>query len=104
MVMVGMIVSSYIYLALIVFVIGLVGFVVRRNAIVVLMCLELMLNAVNLLWITFARQHGNLDGQIAALFVMALAAAEVAIGLIIIVAIYRKKQTVDTEQFSELKL
>lgn len=99
-----MIVSSYVYLALTIFVIGLVGFVTRRNAIVVLMCLELMLNAVNLLWVAYARQHGNLDGQIAAFFVMVLAAAEVAVGLIIIVVVYRKRRTVDTDQLAELKL
>jgi NADH-quinone oxidoreductase subunit K len=99
-----MIVSSYVYLALTIFVIGLVGFVIRRNAIVVLMCLELMLNAVNLLWVAYARQHGNLDGQIAAFFVMVLAAAEVAVGLIIIVVVYRKRRTVDTDQLAELKL
>lgn len=96
--------SLYIYLALIVFVIGLVGFVVRRNAIVALMCLELMLNSVNLVWVAFARQHGNVDGQVAALFVMAVAAVEVAVGLVIIVIIHRKRQTVDTAQFAELKL
>ena len=73
--------ASYIYLSAVLFSIGAFGVLVRRNAIVVFMCVELMLNACNLAFVTFARVHGNLDGQVIAFFVMVVAAAEVVIGL-----------------------
>ena len=79
---------NYLYLAALLFTIGAVGVVVRRNAIVVFMCIELMLNAANLTLVTFSRLNGNLNGQIVAFFTMVVAACEVVVGLAIIVAIY----------------
>ncbi len=80
---------NYLYLAALLFTIGAVGVVVRRNAIVVFMCIELMLNAANLTLVTFSRLNGNLNGQVVAFFTMVVAACEVVVGLAIIVAIYR---------------
>ena len=76
---------NYLYLAALLFTIGAAGVLIRRNAIVVFMCVELMLNACNLAFVTFSRMHGNLDGQIIAFFTMVVAAAEVVVGLAIIV-------------------
>ncbi|CAM5622566.1 NADH-quinone oxidoreductase subunit K OS=Streptomyces antimycoticus OX=68175 GN=nuoK2 PE=3 SV=1 [Streptomyces antimycoticus] len=76
---------NYLYLAALLFTIGAAGVVIRRNAIVLFMCVELMLNACNLAFVTFSRLHGNLDGQIIAFFTMVVAAAEVVVGLAIIV-------------------
>ena len=81
--------DNYLYLSAILFTIGAVGVVVRRNAIVVFMCIELMLNAANLSLVTFARINGTLDGQVIAFFTMVVAACEVVVGLAIIVTIYR---------------
>ena len=75
----------------------------RRNPLVILLCLELMLNAGNLALVTFARAHGNQDGQIFALIVMVVAACEVAVGLGLIVAIYRRKLPVDVDELRELQ-
>src|SRR3981189_310832 len=85
--------EPYIILSAMLFSIGALGVLVRRNAIVVFMCVELMLNATNLAFVSFARQNGNLDGQIAAFFVMVVAAAEVVIGLAIIMAIFRTRRS-----------
>jgi NADH-quinone oxidoreductase subunit K len=76
---------------------------VRRNAIVVFMCIELMLNATNLAFVAFARQHGNLDGQIMAFFVMVVAAAEVVVGLAIIVTIFRTRRSASVDDANLLK-
>ena len=76
---------------------------VRRNAIVVFMCVELMLNACNLTLVTFARQHGNLDGQVGAFFVMVVAAAEVVVGLAIIMTIFRTRHSASVDDASLLK-
>ena len=95
--------TPFIVLSAILFTIGCVGVLTRRNAIVVFMCVELMLNASNLALVAFSRQHGNLDGQIAAFFVMVVAAAEVVIGLAIIVSIYRTRQTTSVDDASLLK-
>ena len=95
--------EPYIILAAILFSIGALGVLVRRNAIVVFMCVELMLNACNLAFVSFARQHGNLDGQIAAFFVMVVAAAEVVIGLAIIMAIFRTRRSASVDDASLLK-
>lgn len=95
--------SAYISLSLILFTIGSVGVLVRRNAIVVFMCIELMLNATNLALVSFSRQHGNLDGQVAAFFVMVVAAAEVVVGLAIIVSIYRTRRSTSVDDASLLK-
>ena len=96
--------TEYVSLSLILFTIGAVGVLVRRNAIVVFMCIELMLNATNLALVSFARQHGNLDGQLAAFFVMVVAAAEVVIGLAIIVSIYSTRRSTSVDEASLLKL
>jgi NADH-quinone oxidoreductase subunit K len=96
-------VTEYIVLSAILFTIGCVGVLVRRNAIVVFMCIELMLNACNLSLVTFSRQHGNLDGQIAAFFVMVVAAAEVVVGLAIIMTIIRTRRSASVDDASLLK-
>ena len=83
--------TNYIYLSAILFSIGAVGVVLRRNAIVVFMCIELMLNAANLAFVTFAHINGNLQGQVIAFFTMVVAACEVVVGLAIIVTIYRSQ-------------
>ncbi len=95
--------TEYIVLSAILFTIGCVGVLVRRNAIVVFMCIELMLNACNLSLVTFSRQHGNLDGQIAAFFVMVVAAAEVVVGLAIIMTIFRTRRSASVDDASLLK-
>ena len=93
----------YIGLSAILFTIGLIGFMIRRNAIVAFMCVELMLNATNLSLATFARMHGALDGQVAAFFVMVVAAAEVVVGLAIIVAIFRTRRSASVDDANLLK-
>jgi NADH-quinone oxidoreductase subunit K len=96
-------VNNYITLSLILFTIGSIGVLVRRNAIVVFMNIELMLNATNLAFVSFSRQYGNLDGQVAAFFVMVVAAAEVVVGLAIIVSIYRTRRSTSVDDASLLK-
>jgi NADH-quinone oxidoreductase subunit K len=95
--------THYLVLAAILFTIGAVGVLVRRNAIVVFMCVELMLNAANLSLVTFAQHHGNLDGQVGAFFVMVVAAAEVVVGLAIIVTIFRSRRSASVDDASLLK-
>jgi NADH-quinone oxidoreductase subunit K len=95
---------NYVYLATILFVIGGATVLTRRNAIVVFMGVELMLNAANLVFVTFARIHGSLDGQVIALFVMVVAAAEVVVGLAIIVAIFRARRSASVDDANLLKL
>ncbi|MGK5639064.1 NADH-quinone oxidoreductase subunit NuoK [Streptomyces sp. URMC 126] len=95
---------SYLYLSALLFTIGGVGVLIRRNAIVVFMCVELMLNACNLAFVTFSRMHGNLDGQIIAFFTMVVAAAEVVVGLAIIVSVYRARHSASVDDASLLKL
>ena len=95
--------ENYIIVSAILFTIGLVGFMIRRNAIVAFMCVELMLNAANLSLVTFARVHGALDGQVAAFFVMVVAAAEVVVGLAIIVAIFRTRRSASVDDANLLK-
>lgn len=96
-------VTSYIALSAILFTIGALGVLIRRNAIIVFMSVELMLNAANLAFVAFARYFGQLGGQIFVFFIMAVAAAEVAVGLALIVTIFQKKQTIDVDQLSTLK-
>ena len=93
---------NYLYLASILFTSGAVGVVVRRNAIVVFMCIELMLNAGNLAFVTFARINGNIEGQVVAFFTMVIAACEVVIGLAIIVTIYRSRRSASVDDASLL--
>jgi NADH-quinone oxidoreductase subunit K len=95
--------SWYLVLSGIVFVIGVVGVLVRRNALIIFMSVELMLNAANLAFVTFARYLDSLDGQVFVFFVMTVAAAEVAIGLAIIVNVFRLKETVYVDEINLLK-
>ena len=95
--------TPFLVLAAILFTIGCVGVLIRRNAIVVFMCVELMLNASNLAFVTFSRVNGNLDGQMAAFFVMVVAAAEVVVGLAIIMAIFRTRRSASVDDASLLK-
>ena len=96
--------TEYLTLSMVLFTIGAAGVLIRRNAIVVFMCVELMLNATNLAFVSFSRQSGTLDGQVAAFFVMVVAAAEVVVGLAIIVSIYRARQTTSVDDASLMKL
>ena len=98
-----MAIENYLYLSAILFTIGAVGVVVRRNAIVVFMCVELMLNAANLSLVTFSRINGTLDGQVVAFFTMVVAACEVVVGLAIIVTIYRSRRSASIDDASLLK-
>ncbi len=95
--------ANYIYLSAVLFSIGAFGVLVRRNAIVVFMCVELMLNASNLAFVSFARMHGNLDGQVIAFFVMVVAAAEVVVGLAIIMTIFRTRRSASVDEANLLK-
>jgi len=94
---------NYLYVAGLLFTIGAVGVVVRRNAIVVFMCVELMLNAANLTLVTFARINGTLDGQVVAFFTMVVAACEVVVGLAIIVTIYRSRRSASVDDANLLR-
>jgi NADH-quinone oxidoreductase subunit K len=93
----------YLFLSAVLFTIGAVGVLVRRNAIVVFMCVELMLNAGNLALVTFSRINGNLDGQVMAFFVMVVAAAEVVVGLAIIMSIFRTRRSASVDDANLLK-
>ncbi len=93
----------YLTLAAALFSIGAVGLLIRRNVLVMFMCVELMLNAVNLTFVTFSHTWGSFDGQIFAFFVMTVAAAEVAVGLGIIVAIFRQRHSIDVDEVHLLK-
>ena len=95
---------NYIYLSTLLFAIGAATVLVRRNAIVVFLGVELMLNATNLTFVTFARMNGSLDGQVIALFVMVVAAAEVVVGLAIIMAIFRARRSASVDAANLLKL
>ncbi|WP_425580858.1 NADH-quinone oxidoreductase subunit NuoK [Terrabacter lapilli] len=94
----------YVYLAVLLFAIGTAAVLTRRNAIIVFMGVELMLNATNLAFVTFSRMHGALDGQVMALFVMVVAAAEVVVGLAIIMAIFRARRSASVDDANLLKL
>lgn len=93
----------YLSLSAVLFVIGVLGVLLRRNAIVVLMSIELMLNAVNLTLVAFSQSMGDVAGQILVFFVMSVAAAEAAVGLAIVIALFRKKVTVDITEFNLFK-
>lgn len=95
--------TNYLVLASILFTIGATTVLLRRNAIIVFMGVELMLNATNLLLVTFSRLHGNLTGQVLAFFVMVVAAAEVVVGLAIIVAIFRTRRSASVDDINLLK-
>jgi NADH-quinone oxidoreductase subunit K len=95
--------TYYLYLSAILFTIGALGVLLRRNAIVAFMCIELMLNATNLALVTFSRINGSLDGQIMAFFIMVVAAAEVVVGLAIIVAMFRTRRSSSVDDTNLLK-
>jgi len=93
----------YLILSAVIFAIGVIGVLVRRNLIVVLMSIELMLNAVNLTFITFSRFLGSMQGQVIVFFVMAVAAAEAVIGLAIVISVFRHRRTLDPQEMQLLK-
>jgi NADH-quinone oxidoreductase subunit K len=96
-------INYFLVLALLLFSIGVVGVLLRRNAIIVFMSIELMLNSVNLVFITFSSYLGNSIGQIFVFFIMTVAAAEAAIGLAIIIALFRNKETINIDEINILK-
>ena len=102
-VIIGIPIQWYIYLSVALFCIGVLGVLFRRNAIIIFMCVELMLNAVNLLMAAFSRYFGDTGGQVFVFFVMAVAAAEVAVGLAILVTIFRNIHSVDIDDLKALK-
>ena len=95
--------ENYLYLSAMLFTIGATGVMLRRNAVVMFMCVELMLNAANLAFVTFARLHAELDGQMVAFFTMVVAACEVVIGLAIIMTIYRARRSVSVDDANLLR-
>lgn len=96
-------ISAYLALSAILFTIGVAGVLLRRNAIIVFMCIELMLNSVNLALIAFSSYLGDITGQVLVFFVMAVAAAEAAVGLAIVISLYRNRQTVNIDEVNILK-
>ncbi len=96
-------VNHYMMLSAILFAIGTFGVLTRKNAIVIFMCIEVMLNSVNLTFIALSRHVGNMDGQIFVFFVMTVAAAEAAVGLALMIAFFRNKESIDTDDFNLLK-
>jgi NADH-quinone oxidoreductase subunit K len=95
--------SYYLVLAAMIFTVGATGVLLRRNALIIFMCIEMMLNSVNLTLIALARQWGNLEGQIFVFMIMAVAAAEVAVGLAILIANVRHKQSINIDEINLLK-
>ncbi|MGQ0572239.1 MAG: NADH-quinone oxidoreductase subunit NuoK [Armatimonadota bacterium] len=95
--------SAYLALSAVLFTMGAIGVLVRRNALIVFMAVELMLNSVNLAFVTFARQHQSIDGQVAVFFVLVVAAVEVVVGLALIVDIFRSRETVDIDDVDLLR-
>ncbi len=96
-------ISYYLILAAALFCLGMFGVLIRRNALVVFMCVELMLNAANLTFLAFAKQNGDLVGHVSAFFVIAVAAAEASIGLAIVIAVFRSRGTVSIEEIRTMK-
>jgi NADH-quinone oxidoreductase subunit K len=95
--------NTYVFLSVALFAIGLLGVLIRRNTLVVFMCLELMLVASTLALVAFSRYNGTMDGNVFVFFILTVAAAEVAVGLAIIVALFRKRQTIQIDQLNSLK-
>lgn len=95
--------SWYLILSAVIFAMGTAGLLVRRNPLVMLMCVELMLNAVNLTFVTFAREFNDIGGQVVVFFVMVVAAAEVTVGLGILVSILRRRPGIDADDVAELR-
>jgi NADH-quinone oxidoreductase subunit K len=96
--------QQYLVVSVLLFSLGLVGVIIRRNILVIYMALELMLNAANLALVAFSRFNNNLDGQVMVFFIITVAASEVAVGLALIVALYRRRQTTHVEDLTTLKL
>ena len=96
--------SHYMIVSALLFSLGLLGVIVRRNVLVIYMSLELMLNAANLAFVAISRFHNNVDGQVIVFFIITVAAAEVSVGLALIVALYRRRQTTHVEDLATLKL
>lgn len=99
----GISINMYLMLSTILFIIGAIGVMARRNIIIIFMCIELMLNAVNLLLVAFSTLHGDTSGQVFVFFIMAVAAAEVAVGLAILSMIYRNIKSIDSDLLGDLK-
>jgi NADH-quinone oxidoreductase subunit K len=95
--------NYYLVLSAVIFAIGVTGVIIRRNLIVILMSIELMLNAVNLTFIAFSRALGSIDGQVIVLFVMTVAAAEAVVGLAIVISVFRHRQTLDPQEMQLLR-
>ena len=95
--------NSYLIVSAVLFSIGTIGVLTRKNAIVIFMCIELMLNAVNLTFVAFSSHLGNLDGQIFVFFIMTVAAAEAAVGLALIIAFYNNKESIDVDDVNMMK-
>ena len=95
--------NAYLVLSFVLFAIGLLGVLIRRNTLIVFMCLELMLVASTLALVAFSRFNGTMDGNVLVFFILTVAAAEVAVGLAIIVALFRKRQTVQLDELNSLK-
>jgi len=98
-----MLLQYYMVLSALLFTIGVIGVLIRRNAIIIFMCIEIMLNAVNLLFVAFSRELGDPSGQVIVFFVMTVAAAEVAIGLAIIVSVFNNHATVNVDEIRSMK-
>lgn len=99
----GISINMYLMLSTVIFIIGAIGVMARRNTIILFMCIELMLNAVNLLLVAFSTLHADTAGQVFVFFIMAVAAAEVAVGLAILSMIYRNLKTIDSDMLDKLK-
>jgi len=95
--------NNYLIVSAVLFSIGTVGVLIRKNAIVMFMCIELMLNAVNLTFVAFSRHLGNLDGQIFVIFIMTVAAAEAAVGLALFIAFFNNRESIDIDDVNLLK-
>jgi NADH-quinone oxidoreductase subunit K len=95
--------ANYLILAAVLFCLGMLGVLLRRNALVVFMCIELMLNAANLTFLAFARERGDAVGHLSAFFIIAVAAAEAAVGLAIVIAVFRSRGTVNIEEIQAMK-
>lgn len=95
--------NSYLFVGALLFAIGAIGVLTRRNAIVIFMCVELMLNAVNLSFVALSRYLGNIDGQIFVFFVMTVAACEAAVGLALMIAFYNNRESIDVEDMNLMK-
>ncbi len=96
-------IHHYLILSALLFCLGLIGIIIRRNILIVLMCIEVLMNAVNLTFIALARYYNNIDGHVISIFVMAIAAVEAAIGLGIVIALFRNRETIKTDDLKAMK-